>query len=441
MTRPSQTRHDTHVATQPSFAATFPGIVTAGLFALICLVWLAAGDRLPGGRWLVVHIFTLGVMTILIRTFSAHFATRATNATAPHATAKHWVATLLLAAGVTLMLTGRASALHLPLVAGSTIIMLIVGANIVILRRQRRRMTAEHTGRVIQQYEHAHIAFLIATAFGGALGAGVLPGALILGAREAHIHLMVLGWGGLTILATLTIYGPSLLGEPSNSNDTGQTTSGLQVATLGLGVATAGLLLTSLARAILPDEGAGPAMLMTVAGLAAYGYGIIAVARPLLNATTHAGRSPARISVTAALMWFVIAIVLDITTVLTGLPGWPHGLATLLLIGVLAQLALAVVSHVAPKRTGNTPPVTLRRHVVTERTNLAGVWLLNIGIGLLAAGQATRRLTDLSMVIPMRIGWALIGLVVLPHLGLLFRLRRPPTTTPRPSRQTMSPQR
>lgn len=62
------------------FRHTVPGVVAAAAFGVGCLVWLAVGDRLRGGRWIVVHMFALGVLTVLIWTFSRHFAARFTGA-------------------------------------------------------------------------------------------------------------------------------------------------------------------------------------------------------------------------------------------------------------------------------------------------------------------------------------------------------------------------
>lgn len=67
---------------------------------------------------------------------------------------------------------------------------------------------------------------LLAGGFGGALGAGWIPSTLVLGAREAHIHLTVLGWCGLTVLPTLTICGPTLLGVRPDAGDTTRSASG-----------------------------------------------------------------------------------------------------------------------------------------------------------------------------------------------------------------------
>jgi hypothetical protein len=37
-------------------------IVAAG-YGLATIVWVSAGGGLPGGRWLAVHLFTIGVVT------------------------------------------------------------------------------------------------------------------------------------------------------------------------------------------------------------------------------------------------------------------------------------------------------------------------------------------------------------------------------------------
>lgn len=159
------------------FSSTLPGVVAASGFGVACLVWLAAGDRLPGGRWLAVHLFTLGVLTILIWTFSQHFAASftATRALAPQVMTTRVLSGLLVGSIVT-MLFGRDFDAHWPLVLGSLGIMLIVGWNLLVLRKLRRHAQAPRFAWIVRQYEHAHIAFLVAASLGGALGAGWIPG-------------------------------------------------------------------------------------------------------------------------------------------------------------------------------------------------------------------------------------------------------------------------
>ena len=51
-----------------------PAAAIAAVYALAAVIWVAFGAGLPGGRWLAVHLFTLGVVTNLILALSDHFA-------------------------------------------------------------------------------------------------------------------------------------------------------------------------------------------------------------------------------------------------------------------------------------------------------------------------------------------------------------------------------
>ena len=51
-----------------------PAVGVAALYAVACIVWVVAGGALPGGRWLAVHLFALGVLSNLVMALTAHFA-------------------------------------------------------------------------------------------------------------------------------------------------------------------------------------------------------------------------------------------------------------------------------------------------------------------------------------------------------------------------------
>ena len=84
----------------------------------------------------------------------------------------------------------------------------------------------------------------------------------------------------------------------------------------------------------------------------AYGYGLVVVAGPLLRASRATTRSPLRWAIATSLIWFLIASAVDIVMVAFGSPAWSQELAAMLLLGVLAQLVLAVLSHVGPMLRG-----------------------------------------------------------------------------------------
>jgi hypothetical protein len=394
------------------FGSTFSGVLAASGFGVACLVWLAAGDRLPGGRWLVVHIFTLGVLTILIWTFSQHFAVRftATRALAPRATTTR-VLTALLVGSILTMLTGRAFDAHLPLVLGSLGIMLIVGWNLLVLGRLRRHARATRFVWIVRQYEHAHVAFLVAAGLGGALGAGWIPASIFVAVRGAHIHLNVLGWAGLTVLATLAAFGPTLLRVQIEPVADRRAATGLQAASFGLPVAAAGFVVTSL------GEGAGPILMLTVGGLLAYGYGVLVVARPLLRAARRSSRSPVRWAVAASLSWFLIAIATDIMMMVVGVTGWSRSLAVMLLVGVLTQLVLAVLGYVGPMLRGRDFGTRDRLLARVERFAGTRTAVFNLGVVLLLSAPGAG---DPMAAWGSRSGWFLVAAVSISHLGGLL---------------------
>jgi hypothetical protein len=398
------------------FGSTFPGVLAASGFGVATLVWLAAGDRLPGGRWLAVHLFTLGVLTILIWTFSQHFAARftGTRALAPRSATTR-ILTVLLVVSILTMLAGRAFDAHLPLVLGSLGIMVIVGSNLLVLGRLRRHATATRFVWIVRQYEHAHIAFLVAAGLGGALGAGWIPAPIFVAVRGAHIHLNVLGWAGLTVLATLVAFGPALLRVRIEPAADRRAATGLQAASFGLPVAAAGFVVTSI------GGGAGPILMLTVGGLLAYGYGVLVVALPLLRATRRSSRSPMRWAVAASLSWFLIAIATDIVMMVTGSSGWSYSLAVMLLVGVLTQLVLAVLAYVGPMLRGRDFGSRDRLLARVERFARTRTAVFNLGVVLLLGAQGAGGLGEPAAAWGSRGGWFLVGAVSIGHLvGLLW---------------------
>ncbi len=408
------TGHRPDVLGRSPFAETVPAVIAAVVFAVACLVWLVAGERLPGGRWIVVHIFTLGVLTTSIWGFSLHLAARftGTGAHAPSLRTRAALA-LVLSASIIAMLTGRAGGSHLPLVLGSVGIMAIVAVNLVQLRRLRRAATNERFGWVATQYEHAHLAFLVAAGLGGAMGAGWIPGSIFTAVRTAHIHLNVLGWAGLTVLATLTVFGPAMLRVRIEPGAEKRASTAVNLAGLGLAIAAGGFLITSI------GEGAGPPRVMAAAGLGLYAYGVVVVASPLLLAVRRSDRSPLRWGVGASLAWFLLAIVVDLVLVVSGVGGWPLALTSILLVGVLAQLVLTVLLFVAPMLRGRTFGARDRVLRRVERLARTRSGALNLGVVTVAGTQLLDLLgRDAGTLVPTA-GWLLVIVAVLAHLAVV----------------------
>jgi hypothetical protein len=402
------------------FARNAPAIGVAIAYGVACIVWLAGGQALPGGRWLVTHLFTLGVLTTLLWSFSRNLAARFSGAgDLREPVAATWALTLLLGASITSMVTGRALDVHWPLVIGTLGIMTVIAMNIVTLRRLRGRAKNDRFLWVVRRYEDAHLIFLVSAGLGGMLGAGVVPSEIFLGVRDAHIHLNVLGWAGLTVLTTLVVFGPALLRVRLEAGAEQRASHAVLRAIAGLGVGTLGLVLRSLGRSI-GDGAEGPATLLLVVGMAVYLQAVIAVAMPLLQACRAHDRSPLRWSLAAVLLWLPVGVAIDIVLLVAGQPGWSVGLAVALLIGVFTQLILTVLLYVTPMLRGRDPASRDALRGRTERLPRTRTATLNLGVVLALVADLTPGLPTTLAQPLARTGWLLVVLGVVTHLAVIL---------------------
>src|SRR5690625_1857514 len=188
------------------FGGAIPSLLAALGYLILLAAWLIFGDRLPGGRPFGVHLFTLGVLSNLILTFSEHFARTVTRS--PGERSWWWpIATNIGIAGILVGLPQR----WIPALGfGATTLTVVAVLAYLRLRRLRRRAVGARFAWIVRVYERAHGAFLHGAILGALLGIGVLGGGWFIAARTAHMHANVLGWGGLTLLATLVFFGPTM---------------------------------------------------------------------------------------------------------------------------------------------------------------------------------------------------------------------------------------
>jgi len=393
------------------FASTTPAVVMAVVFALGCLVWLAAGDGLPGGRWIVVHMFTLGVVTPLIWAFSRHFAARFTGA---GEVGGLLVPSLVLAISVVMMLAGRALHAHVPLAVGTGGIIAVVGVNTLRLAGIRRRNPDARFAWVVSSYGHAHLALLAAATAGAGLGAGWVSGTWFAAVRSAHTHLAILGWAGLTLLATLVVFGPALLRarmEPGADVDAARA---LPWAAAGLALAVVGFLL----EAVHP-EAALPGRMFVIVGLSGYTVAVFVVARPLFVACLRYDRSPLRWPLMAAVAWFPALVAVDVLVSGAGLHRWGDVLGLGLLVGVLGQSVLAVLLYLAPMLKGRdfaARDVLLRR---VERFARSRTIAFDLGLVVVLGAAVSPRALDVPAPGASRLGWTLVAAGVVAQLLVL----------------------
>lgn len=384
-------------------------LAVAALGALATATWLVAGEVLPGGRWFAVHLFTLGVLSPLVLALSQHFAATLTRADEGDTSAL----TIVFALGATAVLGGVPSGQLGLLVAGATIASGAVVVGWWRLRRARRGAVGARFGWVVRCYERAHGAFVHGAVLGALLGAGVLPGQWYWSTRVAHLHAQVLGWGVLTLLATVVFFGPTVLRRQIEPGADAWAARNLRHGATGVSVAVLALL----------GSGAGGALgtasrLLAAAGLTVLAYVGTRVVLPVVRTALRGSPSPGRWPMAGAGTWLVLALWADAVLVALGAWRWLDALGAAALLGVLLQAILGAAIHLAPVALGrgraHRDALRDRVAVLTTTRTVA----LDLGVVLVVAAAALRPVFAAGGVPDWlggvgTIGWALVAVAAL----------------------------
>ena len=375
------------------FGPAAPSIALALVYAVALVAWLTIGDRLPGGRWFAIHLFTLGVLTNLILTFSEHFARTVTRT--PGERAAWWpIATNL---GIVLVLVGLPGGHRWLLATGATIVTGAVFAAYLRLRRMRHQAVGARFTWIARVYERAHGAFIHGAILGALLGVGLLGGAWYGAARIAHLHANVLGWGGLTLLATLVFFGPTMARTRIEAGADDRAARALRHGATGLSVAIVLLVLTGFGGLAgdLARVGAG-------IGLGVFAWAATVVCLPVGRAVWRARDTASRPLIVAVCVWLPLVAWADVAVVVTGTWRWLDAVGIAALAGVLAQAVLATLVYLAPMLRGRTTAAreTIRRRLeVGTRTRTAA---FDLGVVACVVG-GLHILRELPL---LAIGWA-----------------------------------
>lgn len=149
-----------------------PVAFAAAGYGLSTMVWIVGGGRLPGGRWLAVHLYTLGVVTNLVLGLRDHFSRALTHQ--PGAMPRWQLA--LTNAGALAVLWGIPSAERWLIAGGATALTFVVLASYRRLRTLRRTALGPRFAWVVRMYERAHGAFLHGALLGALIGTGCSAG-------------------------------------------------------------------------------------------------------------------------------------------------------------------------------------------------------------------------------------------------------------------------
>jgi nitrite reductase (NO-forming) len=370
-----------------------------GVYLLALLAWVVAGGRWPGGRWFGVHLFTLGVVTNLVLALSDHFARTLTH---EGGRSPRWQLPIANA-GIVGILWGIPNSNEWVIAAGATVVTVEVMRSYVTLRRLRRRAPGTRFSWIVRAYERAHGAFIHGAILGALIGAGVLTGSWALSARIAHLHVNVLGWAGITLLATVVFFGPTIVRTRIEPGAEARAANILPRSATALTVAVLALLGTG--------AGGAPSVvlrLIAAAGLVVYEWGVVEIGVPLIRAARRAHPSAGRAALVAVAAWFAVVVALDVVIVATARWRYLDALGVAMLSGVLFQAIAASLGYLAPLLLR---PDARTRARLSERIDRHGTprtiaWNVGVACAALAAALGTSPNSAVSLA--GSIGWGLL---------------------------------
>ena len=382
------------------FGMAAPSIAAALVHGLAALSWVVAGDVLPGGRWLAVHLFTLGVLSNLVLAFTEHFGRTLTRQPDERS---RWqpVATNL---AVVMVLVGLPTGTRWAVGGGAAALTAIVLRSYWRLRRMRRAAVGARFDWVVRTYERAHGAFVHGAILGMLMGLAVLSGPWYGAGRTAHLHIMVLGWGGLTLLATLVFFGPTIVRTRIVDGADERAAVALRHGATGL---TVGVLLL-----LATGTGGSAAVVLRLgaaAALAVFARATTTICRDVAVAAWGAKPAPARWSLVAVGTWFPVAVWADVAIVATASWRLLSAVGLAVLIGVLAQTIVAVLGYLGPMLRARTFAGRDRLMARFEHLARTRAAVFNVGVAAVVIAAVTGGVAGAWVA---HVGWVMVGVGV-----------------------------
>ena len=343
-------------------------------YLLATLVVVALGAVGHASRWLEVHLFLLGAVTNAVIVWSRHFA--GTLLAPAHRPDPLGPASLVAAnLGVIAVLIGVSTDVTGLIVAGATVLAVVVGAAGGIIARASWSRAAGRFAPAVRFYWLAALALVCGLAAGAAMEVGLPPG-WYAGVFAAHVHLNVLGWIALTVLGTELSLWPMVL--RTRVADTVELAGRHALVACGLGLA---LTVTGLLAAVRA---------LVIIGLLGYLAGAARSLEPFVRtAWRRPPRTPAAWMLAAATGWLLVALCADLAALwspdATGeFVGRLSDAVPWVLAGFALQVLLGALTYLLPVVVGGGPAAGRRQAATLERAGLVRVLALNIGVALIA---------------------------------------------------------
>lgn len=342
---------------------------------LVAAAVAAAAHRfLPASEWLMVHLLMLGGVSAAILVWSAHFAEALRRRSLPTGRRGQVARLAAHTVGAVAVITGMVAPSPRAVVVGGVVVGIAVAWHAVEIALAARGALSNRLGWSTWAYVAAGASLVGGVVCGVLLARGPATDAIAARLYLAHVTLMILGWVGLTVMATLITLWPTVLAVRIPDG-------GVRFGRAGLVLMGSGVVLSGAALVVGARVAYAAAVLVVTAGIA-----LSAV--PMLRAT--AARAPGTVAawhLAASVTWMASATLTWAAFVATA-GDWEQsrqrmgGVVAALVAGGAAQVLLGALTHLLPMVLGGGPHAVRAARDAVERRALARFVLLNGGVAL-----------------------------------------------------------
>lgn len=389
---------------------------------------------LPNYRWVLIHMFTLGIITNSIVLWSQHFTEKFLHQPLPES-ARPWQLRRIAILNLGIIITLAGQLLHTSVTyywyltaIGAVIVSVSLAIHAAYLALQYRNSRKTGTAH---RYGASVISFICSAAF---LSIGTIVGVVL--ARElasplkenlllSHLVLNILGFIGCAAIGALMLLFPAVWRTQAHYERPGLTFSLLVTGTLTAAIG-AGLGYSH----------------MSAAGLAIYIVGLLIPAGSWARCVQTVLTDPrdritfAAASVLCAPLWLIGSLTVLTYRTATATHSAAITLPTMaFLVGFAAQLLIGVMSYLLPTTIGGGPNATRTGLTVYDRAGLFRSTLLNVGLAawLYTDNSWLRIVLSILAMGSLAVFVVLSPLAVRAQLGVIRKNREPlsPATAPK----------